>query len=125
MTASDKSAQIRRLFFAESCPVGTIASELGVHHDTVGRVIGSDALSVVQMRWRLMSVCSYAAPFFAELMARDEPMRAHCTKLNRLLDDYGAPALNAALADALVRGAITAASVAGILDQERRHCGRR
>ena len=71
-------------------------------------------------RQRLMSVCSYAAPFFAELMARDEPMRAHCLQLNRLLDAYGASALNTALAEALERGAVSADSVAHILDQKRR-----
>jgi IS30 family transposase len=33
-------AEIRRLFYAEHWPVGTIATTLGVHHDTVqGRVV--------------------------------------------------------------------------------------
>lgn len=71
-------------------------------------------------RQRLMSACSYAAPFFAELIARDEPMRAQCLQLNRLLDAHGASALNAALAQALECGAVTADSVAHLLDQERR-----
>jgi hypothetical protein len=35
-------ARIRRLFFAEHWKVGTIATELGVHHDTVDRAIESD-----------------------------------------------------------------------------------
>lgn len=71
-------------------------------------------------RQRLMFACSFAAPFFAELAARDEPLRAHCQHLNRLLGAYGGEALNAALAKALERGAVTSESVAHLLDQERR-----
>ena len=33
-------AEIRRLYYAEHWRVGTIASELGVHHDTVRRAVG-------------------------------------------------------------------------------------
>ena len=36
-------AEIRRLFFAEHWKVGTIASELSVHHETVRRAINADA----------------------------------------------------------------------------------
>ena len=32
-------ARIRRLFYAEHWKVGTIAAELGVHHDAVRRAI--------------------------------------------------------------------------------------
>src|ERR1700749_2723953 len=32
-------ARIRRLFFAEHWKVGTIATELGLHHDTVERAL--------------------------------------------------------------------------------------
>jgi hypothetical protein len=53
-------------------------------------------------------------------MARDEPMRIHCLQLERLLDAHGASALNEALAEALQRGAVTADSVAHLLDQKRR-----
>lgn len=35
-------ARIRRLFFAEHWTVGTIATELGIHHDTVGLAIERD-----------------------------------------------------------------------------------
>lgn len=35
MITAEQRAHIRRLFFAEHWTVGTIASELGVHHDTV------------------------------------------------------------------------------------------
>jgi IS30 family transposase len=42
MIAAAPFARIRRMFFAEHWKVGTIASALGVHHDTVERVIESD-----------------------------------------------------------------------------------
>jgi transposase len=42
MIAPELRARIRRLFFAEHFRVGTIATELGVHHDTVRRAIEAD-----------------------------------------------------------------------------------
>src|SRR5579863_4040164 len=41
MTVSKElEAEIARLFFAEGWKVGTIARQLGVHHDVVRRVLG-------------------------------------------------------------------------------------
>jgi transposase len=40
MIDDDLRAKIRRLHYAEHWPVGTIASQLGVHHDTVRRAVG-------------------------------------------------------------------------------------
>lgn len=71
-------------------------------------------------RQRIMSACPHAAPFFAELAARDEPLRGHVTRLGRLLDAYGEADLDAAFKEAVQRGAISSASVAHILDQKRR-----
>lgn len=42
MIDEEMRARIRRLFFAEHWKVGTIARELGVHHDTVLRAIDAD-----------------------------------------------------------------------------------
>ena len=39
MISDEQRAKIRRLFFAEHWKVGTIAAELGVHHDTVHHAI--------------------------------------------------------------------------------------
>lgn len=36
----DLRAKIRRLHYAEHWPVGTIASQLDVHHDTIRRAVG-------------------------------------------------------------------------------------
>ncbi len=42
MIDAELFARIRRLFFAEHWKVGTIATELGVHHETVERAIEAD-----------------------------------------------------------------------------------
>lgn len=39
-TDNAKEAEIRRLYFAEHWKVGTIATQLGIHHDAVERVLG-------------------------------------------------------------------------------------
>lgn len=42
MIALVQRAEIRRLFYAEHWPIGTIADALGVHHETVRRTINRD-----------------------------------------------------------------------------------
>jgi transposase len=71
-------------------------------------------------RDRLRALCPYAEAFIAALAQRGEPLAPQTTALLRLLDQYGAPAVDAALRDALGRGALSAASVAHLLDQRAR-----
>jgi len=71
-------------------------------------------------RDRLRALCPEAEPFLDALARRGEPLASHTTALLRLLDQYGASALNAALRDALTRGAVSAPSVAHLLDQRAR-----
>jgi transposase len=71
-------------------------------------------------RDRLRHACPQADAFLAALAVRGEPLTSATTRLLRLLDQVGASALDAALADAAQRGAFSAASVAHILDQQRR-----
>src|SRR5437899_1321729 len=71
-------------------------------------------------RDRLRALCPEAEPFLDALARRGEPLASHTTALLRLLDQYGASALNAALRDALRRGAVSAPSVAHLLDQRAR-----
>src|SRR5207245_2387905 len=40
MITPEQHAEIRRLYYAEHWRIGTIATQLGVHHDVVGRVLG-------------------------------------------------------------------------------------
>ena len=42
MISDETRAEIRRLYYAEHWKVGTIADQLGVHHDTVHRALGLD-----------------------------------------------------------------------------------
>ena len=71
-------------------------------------------------RDRLRAMCPHADAFVDALALRGEPLAGHSFRLNRLLDRYGAAELDAALADALGRGAISAISVAHVLDQRAR-----
>jgi hypothetical protein len=71
-------------------------------------------------RDRLRSSCPHADAFLDALALRGEPLASQTTRLLRLLDQVGPSALDAALTEALTRGALSAASVAHILDQRRR-----
>ena len=50
MISAERRAQIRRLFFAEHWKIGTIAAELGVHHDAVRRAIEPERFTNVAYR---------------------------------------------------------------------------
>jgi transposase len=71
-------------------------------------------------RDRLRTACAHADAFLDALARREAPLAAETGRLLRLLDQVGPPALDAALAEALERQAISAASVAHLLDQRRR-----
>jgi transposase len=71
-------------------------------------------------RDRLRATCAYADALLDALARRGEPLAPHTTLLLRLLDQYGAPALDWALQEALARGAVSAPSVAHLLDQRAR-----
>jgi transposase len=71
-------------------------------------------------RDRLRAACPPAEAFLDALAVRGHPLASETTRLLRLLDQVGAAALDSALAETLTRGAISAASVAHVLDQRRR-----
>jgi transposase len=62
-------AEIRRLYFAEHWKRGTIASELGVHFDTVARVLGSFGPKAGSPRPEARVLEPYI-PFVDETLAR-------------------------------------------------------
>ncbi|MCC6984732.1 MAG: IS21 family transposase [Bauldia sp.] len=74
----------------------------------------------LRRRDRLRGACPSAAAFLDALARRGEPVGAHAVHLVRLLDAHGAAALEVALAETLQRGAVSAASVAHLLDQRAR-----
>ncbi|HYY52800.1 MAG TPA: IS21 family transposase, partial [Myxococcales bacterium] len=71
-------------------------------------------------RDRLRAACVYADALLDALARRGEPLAPHTSALLRLLDQYGAPALDWALNEALARSAVSAVSVAHLLDQRAR-----
>jgi transposase len=75
-------------------------------------------------RDRVVEACPRAHEFFAELCRREVPLSSQTAKLRRLLDVHGPDALDAALAEALARGAVSAASVAHILDRQQREANK-
>lgn len=74
-------------------------------------------------RNRLFAVCPAAKPFLGEVALHGGHLGGTTSRLLRLLDLYGAPALDRALLDAHRRGAFRAESVAHVLDQRRRADG--
>ncbi len=71
-------------------------------------------------RDRLRSACAHADAFLDALARRDAPLGIETVRLLRLLDQVGPAALEGALAAALERQAVSAASVAHLLEQQRR-----
>jgi len=71
-------------------------------------------------RDRLRQACPHAAAFLDALARRGERLAHHTTLLLRLLDEYDAGELDAALADAVTRDALSAWAIAHRLDQRAR-----
>ena len=74
-------------------------------------------------RDRLRQSCPHANAFLEALAKRSGRLSSTTSQLLRLLDRFGALALDAAIAEALARGAVSAQSVAHVLDQARRKAG--
>jgi transposase len=72
---ADESAAILRLHHAEQWPVGTIASQMGRHHDTVERVLAQSGLPVTKPGGRARKVDPYL-PFIHETLAKYPRLRA-------------------------------------------------
>jgi len=71
----------------------------------------------------LRHVCKHAEPFILALAQRGGPLAPHTTRLLGLLERYGKDELDAALEEALARGAVSAPSVAHLLDTRNRQRG--
>lgn len=80
--------------------------------------------SELRGRDRLRALCSHADAVLDDLARRGEPLRQRTATLNKLLERYGAEALDAAMAEALGRGAPAVGSIAYLLDKESRRAGR-
>lgn len=85
MSTTDQEAEIVRLHYAEHWRVGTIATQLGVHHDVVRRVLGI-GVQGDELVSRPRMVDPYRA-FIQETLARYPTLRA--TRLYDMLRDRG------------------------------------
>ena len=89
MISAEVAARIRRLFYAEHWRIGTIATELGVHHTTVVRALGREQLVGAVMRRVPSSVLDPYKPFIADVLAQHPRLRA--TRLHAMLNGRGYP----------------------------------
>jgi transposase len=82
------AARIRRLYYAEHWRIGTIATELGVHHDTVSRAIGRARLGrpPAVPRVRPSALDPYK-PFLTDVLAQHPRLRA--TRLHAMVAARG------------------------------------
>jgi len=74
-------------------------------------------------RDRLRSACPHAEAFLDAIALRGGHLGGTTSRLLRLLDRFGDAPLDAAIADAFGRGALSAQSVAHVLDQATRAAG--
>jgi transposase len=84
--APEVRARIRRLFFAEHWKVGTIAAELGVHHDAVRGAIEAERFIRPGAVLRASMLDAYK-PFVAETLEQHPRLRA--TRLFEMVRDRG------------------------------------
>jgi transposase len=87
MITPEQHAEIRRLYFGEHWKVGTIAANLGVHHDTV-RAALADSGSLRRGTARRTLLDPYL-PFIRDTLAQYPRLRA--TRLHEMLRTRGYP----------------------------------
>ena len=86
MISRELRAKIRRLFYAEHWRVGTIAAELGIHHDTVRAAIEVDRFRRPIPRVRPSPLEPYK-PFILETLEKYPRLRA--TRLHQMVQARG------------------------------------
>jgi len=85
MISPEQRAEIRRLFFAEHWKVGTIATQLDVHHDTVRRAIEVDRF--VSRGRHVPSQLDPYLDFIAETLEQYPKLRA--TRIHEMIVERG------------------------------------
>ncbi|WP_239014147.1 hypothetical protein [Archangium violaceum] len=86
MVTDEQRARIRRLYFAEHWKVGTIAAELGVHHDTVRGALEVERFVRTTARVRPTMLDPYR-DLIAQTLAQHPKLRA--TRLYEMLRARG------------------------------------
>ncbi len=88
MMTPEQRAEIRRLYYAEHWTVGTIATQLGVHHETVLAAINRASVVTRGGRCRATALDPYL-PFVRDTLAQYPRLRA--TRLHEMLRHRGYP----------------------------------
>jgi len=88
MISLEQRAEIRRLYYAEHCRVGTIATSLGLHHDTVRHAIESERFIRPGAQIRPSTLDPYK-PFL--LLTLEQYPRLRATRLYAMLRERGYP----------------------------------
>ena len=85
MIDPEMHARIRRLFYAEHWKIGTIASQLDLHPDTVARAIGTDRFKVD--RTLRGSITDPFVPFIRDILKQYPRLRS--TRILQMIQDRG------------------------------------
>ena len=75
MITPEQHAEIRRLYYGEHWKIGTIATALGVHHDTVRVAIANDTQGLRRGTCRATMLDPYL-PFIRDTLAQYPRLRA-------------------------------------------------
>jgi len=89
MISPEQQARIRRLFFAEHWKVGTIATELGLHHDTVQRAVALERVSGTGMKCVRPTLLDPYKDFLKATLAQHPRLTA--TRLFHMVQARGYP----------------------------------
>ena len=84
----ETEAQILRYHHAERWPIGTIASQLGIHRDSVARVLSQAGLPALGPVRRSSAIAPYL-PFILETLGQFPQLRA--SRLYDMVKDRGYP----------------------------------
>lgn len=84
----ERTAEILRLYHAERWPIGTIASQLGLHHSVVRRVLKAEGI-VLAPPAPLPSCVDPYEPFIREVLAKYPRLRA--SRLFEMVRERGYP----------------------------------
>ena len=88
MISPEQRAEIRRLYYAEHWRVGTIAAQLGVHHETVAAALNRASVLTHAGRCRPTALDPYLS-FIRDTLAQYPRLRA--TRLHEMLRARGYP----------------------------------
>ena len=88
MIPKEVESKILRYHLVEKWPVGTIARELGVHHDTVERVVRQAGMPVVK-RCQRPSIVDPYLPFIKDTL--EKYPRLHASRIYGMVKERGYP----------------------------------